>query len=859
MGDSIGLEELIRKDPVQTTIAMITQRYFDVLPLRDQPKPLESFTSYLTRLAELNGIHSITALAATCFPDQTLNVVRNLRDYPLPEMENLETVATCSEADLLATTFYHLGKKFKRSILSRSLSAFLAGSLAEYLRYCPVCIADQGYYSLAWRFPLLQGCHKHSCKLLDACAYCHQPIPILRLLSPIGVCPHCKSDLRRCLSQPLSREESSLAHETFRELEFLLTPQTWETNDIVSDIGSYYAYLRQEKRLTMEAVCDSLKKNVRCLVAVELAPVEIGGTSFQTYLDYARHLDVTLHDIFNHVLSGAVSSMIRRQKHLPDESELIEKMRVAAEILRTRGESITQTAISRVAKISPYHLFRYHSTKVNFEQLTGKSRVVGRTAHLRASRVFEDVQKALKYLEEIGEPATTRRVGKLVGVDPTYFKYHPHLNVLLKESAEKTRSSNHIKNIQRKEEELLIKVQNAIQELEESNQPVTQRAIGRIVGKRPDKLKTYPLIKDLLQQRAYWPQRQKEQSLCREDDLMLRIEAALQQLEESGQRKTLSALGQIVGIDPDLFKFYPRVRELLMQRVDTYRERFERLALQKEMALLAKVEEAIELLNKLGQPVTQQAVSRLIKAPAAHFYVYPRVKSLFEQRVDQYYQYQTEQGKQHEDELLVTVEEAIELLRNSGHSITQQNISNMVGKSQDTLLRFPRVKALLLQYTKAQQSYRRTLTKSQGSKYIDKVNKKTIQSEEELLAKVKVVMQQLESSQQKVSIRAICVAVGISQSYLYSWPSIISTVQEFIQRTNSRVLELRFQQREEELVQSVLVAIAQLQSDGQRVSVGAITRVVHLSQAALYRYPKVRVVLEDIAKRRQHRKVVEPS
>ncbi len=73
------------------------------------------------------------------------------------------------------------------------------------------------------------------------------------------------------------------------------------------------------------------------------------------------------------------------------------------------------------------------------------------------------------------------------------------------------------------------------------------------------------------------------------------------------------------------------------------------------------------------------------------------------------------------------------------------------------------------------------------------------------------------------------------------------------------MLELRFQQREEELVQSVLVAIAQLQSDGQRVSVGAITRVVHLSQAALYRYPKVRVVLEDIAKRRQHRKVVEPS
>jgi hypothetical protein len=80
-----------------------------------------------------------------------------------------------------------------------------------------------------------------------------------------------------------------------------------------------------------------------------------------------------------------------------------------------------------------------------------------------------------------------------------------------------------MKDVQRKEEELLITVKNAIQELEESNQPVTQRAIGRVVGKRPDKLKTYPLVKDLLQQRAYRPQRQKEQSHCREDDLIRRV------------------------------------------------------------------------------------------------------------------------------------------------------------------------------------------------------------------------------------------------------------------------------------------------------------------------------------------------
>jgi hypothetical protein len=257
--------------------------------------------------------------------------------------------------------------------------------------------------------------------------------------------------------------------------------------------------------------------------------------------------------------------------------------------------------------------------------------------------------------------------------------------------------------------------------------------------------------------------------------------------------------------------------------------------------------------------VTQQAVSRLIGVPSTNFYVYPSVKSLFEQRAHQYYQYQEERGKRFEDELLVKVEEAIELLRNSGQPITQQSISNLVGKSPDTLLKHPRVKALLLQHTKSQQSYQKVLAKSQESRYIEKVHKKTMQSEEELLAKVKVGLEQLEDSHQVINIRAVCVKIGISSAYLYSWPSVLSTIQEALKRTNSKALALRFQRREEELVQGVLEAIRQLQSDGRRASVSAIAKLVHLSQAALYRYPKVKLILEDIAKTWRHRKGVEPS
>ncbi len=40
------------------------QAIWNVLPLHPQPQPLESMTSYLTRLAEANGLQSIHELGA---------------------------------------------------------------------------------------------------------------------------------------------------------------------------------------------------------------------------------------------------------------------------------------------------------------------------------------------------------------------------------------------------------------------------------------------------------------------------------------------------------------------------------------------------------------------------------------------------------------------------------------------------------------------------------------------------------------------------------------------------------------------------------------------------------------------------
>jgi hypothetical protein len=733
---------------------MNQQYYFDSLPLRKQPKQLESFTSYLTRLAEMNGIHTISGLQTVSFPDQSREVVRNLKDYPLPEMRRLETIATCSEDDLLGTTFYHLGKKFGRSLLPRSLPAFLSDSLAGNLRFCPVCIADQGYYSLAWRFPLLQGCHKHSCIFVDSCTYCDQSVPFIGPSLRIGICSNCKSDLRRCVPQKMNGEESDIAEETFRELDFLLSSQTWENDASSIHIGAYFTSLRQKEHLTMEAIAKYLKKDIRAVMSVEHALVEIGGTSFQSYSDYARLLDIKLSDIFNNVLSGAADRMSSGQRDMLSEGELIEKIKSAAVVLWSRGEYVTKAALSSIAEIPLYQLFKYSSTKACFEQLVRHNKSEVRKALIPSRKVFEDVQRAIAYLEEIGEPPTTQRVRKLVGVDNTYFRDHPHINLLLKESMKKYRAFYYLKRNQEREEELILKVEFAIQELEASHHPVTRRAIGSIIGKKPEKLMIYPRLEALLQQRVNWPQRRQEQVSSHEEDLLMRVEMALQQLEALGKTKTLRAIGQLVGLSASSLHSYPSVRDLLMQRIDAYRKRYGPLVSEQEKHLLMKVVEAIELLEKKGYPVTQRAVSRLTGITVQKIMKHSRIRSLFERRAEQQFEYQAIQRNQREEELLVKVEEAIELLKKLDQPITQQSLGDIVGKNLDTLRTFVRVRKLLIQYPKSQQLYSKATARTYEDKYTEKI-RKIRQREEELLTLIKTLLEQLENTQQTITIKSL--------------------------------------------------------------------------------------------------------
>src|SRR5260370_36512666 len=122
------------------------------LPLHPQPQVLESFSSYVTRLAEANGLQSMNELAALVGAKRFRFDQRHPADYPYRLYIRLAEVAGCSLARLQSTTFFHLGEHFGMPSYSPLLHRFLRTSLAGSLRYCPCCLAQHAlpYYSLIW-------------------------------------------------------------------------------------------------------------------------------------------------------------------------------------------------------------------------------------------------------------------------------------------------------------------------------------------------------------------------------------------------------------------------------------------------------------------------------------------------------------------------------------------------------------------------------------------------------------------------------------------------------------------------------------------------------------------------------------
>jgi len=841
--------------------------YFDALPLHPQPEHLESFTSYLSRLSENNGIDSISALASLCFPDYTLASMRGFKDYFPASFGKLPLVAVCSEENLLRTTFYYLAEKFGRSFLPPPSSNFLSSNIGENLRYCPKCLKDRLYYILPWRFTVLKGCYEHGCRLLDKCGYCSQPIPIFPHTLRVGICPRCKGDLRLCQTEKLSDEERQKVHHFSQDLESLLLPQTLETMAGMSatSIGQEFVLLRRARSLTRIKASNQSGIPNFILKSIENEPPGTANASFQYYLKYAEFLGVRVSDVLN--------NLARSHILLPTEDGILQQVVEAAKNLRLHNELITQRTICKLANISQRSLSKSSKVKRQLAEEVRKSREEQK--RLRATKIFERVQDAIMHLEASGEKVTYHAISEITQIPSSTFKKYVEVRNLLKQKV-----SHKHRSIQ--EDKLLAQVQYAVQQLEKRQLTVTQMAVSEIVKVNRETLVSYPRVKAFLDMKAGQTRSLPSsirKSYLHEEALLNKLKDCLPEIEELRGRVTLRAVGKILEVNPYKLKEYPRVWAILQQHLHLLSSQKD---LREDAALLANVKVAIQQLEDLNLPVTYASISRLLGTYPSKFRKYPQTKAMLEQYVSQGHRYRVIQNHAREKELIAQIEQAIEHLNSLHHPITLRSVSTFIGVSLNCLRTYPQAFTILKGGVEAQQESTKagvlqleeliarieeakTMLRARGEPvtrqsisimmgmnltillrypFIREMLKSSKLRREGLSLRAEEAIRRLRSSGQVVTLAKLGRELSMSPSCLCSHSeikSLLMTNEEDKLRDKAE----RFARRENELVLMVSATVTRLQLLGKPISGKAVARAIGMSGTGLKYYPKVKKVLDN--------------
>jgi len=507
--------------------------FFDVLPYHPPPEPFESITGYLTRLAHSNGIKSLRAMGAMCFPDRCpQRPLPRVADFLPKSWGAFPTVTTYSEADLLATTFYYLVYKFGRCFDDKGMGQFLKNCLSDSLRYCPLCLREAAYYRLTWRFLTLSGCPTHHCQFLDRCGHCGHQLHFLSAPLAVGICRYCQGDLAYCQAKPLPEQARPTAHEHLLDLQFLLAPEPSPLiePDFIKAIGLRLTYWRLEKGV-LSAVEVARQTGLPKTTVHTLEGRNQPGTSFFRYVQYAAYLGVTLRQIFTTVLPPEVNDHNWREWARSTswrEQQPVTQDQAAAKPLQTGGKQPQQGE----------------------------------------ETLWVQIQAAVDQLKSQGEPVTQHTIRRLLASKPNLLAWPSQVEALIKQAVTETYfvHQRHLPPQQQTEQQLVTQVQAAIQELHVLNQSVTQKKIARLTGVSIHILRHYPLVREIFEQvRKDRQLARVTQVHQRDKELAEKTRQAAETLAHLDQSITKAAIGRLVGLTPAGYRCYPQARKILNQ------------------------------------------------------------------------------------------------------------------------------------------------------------------------------------------------------------------------------------------------------------------------------------------------------
>lgn len=526
--------------------------WFDALALHPPPEPLESLTGYLVRLAELNAIRTKSALSAVAFP--RLQRKANWTDLPRVSYGAVPDATNCTDAQLHATTFYHLLRKFQRSVYPGPAKIFLTEVLAADLRYCPLCLRETSYYRLSWRFSHLMGCPQHNVYLLDRCGHCDAPVPLVPSPLRIGRCPTCGGDLRDCKTGSVNHGERTLLRRVSDDLIFLLTPQPWETASVpIQTFGPTLAQTRRNRGWTPQGFANHLGISSEAFQAIEGRRSVGRGETFKHYVDYLAILGLSFRNEFAHAQDDETDT----------EARWMERVKWAVAALEREGKPLTQQAICNLLQCKPKTLKPYAAVQSLLCDLGIRKpkRQNAQRASPRRSAEFEQrearylarVKTIVEQMEAEGVPHSRREVARCMGMSGPGLCAYPRIAAFLRACSATARAEKHAAWREN--------VEKAAMHLQEQRLPVTQQGVARILGISAERLRYHADFRAYLATfTEYNVELRARQQQNRETALYEAVTEVIRQLNAGGQRVTQVAVATALDTSVQRLKSYDSIR-----------------------------------------------------------------------------------------------------------------------------------------------------------------------------------------------------------------------------------------------------------------------------------------------------------
>ncbi len=463
-----------------------------VLPLHPRPQPLESMTSYLTRLAEANGLQSINELGALAGGLRLSNLKRS-PDYPAAAYPGLAQITGSSQERWFDMTFFPLVQRFGCATNPNSVHSFLAGSLAASLHYCPICLAEHAptHYSLLWRFLVLPGCSEHGVCFLDQCGHCRSPLPLLKCLPQLTRCPTCQGDLRTCEAPRLDDDDVERTDKRTNDLKMLLTPSPRPLEkEQAKLIGKRFQLLRQRRDLWILEVASLMDRDSSVVHDIDYVS-RFRQANLSDYIQYADVLGYSLCEIFD---EQSLEDLVAP----PSEEQLLNQVETAIHQLKARSKPILPGSVGDLVGMTRSQLKQYPRVKKLLTRCEKERRQeIFQVDLRREEELVQQIEQTLKQLEALGEPIVLQHVCDLVGLSYSrmVMKY-PRIRVLFQEY-QKNRSDRGL-SPRLDEEAKVQQVQTAINVLVSRGEPVTLKRVRQIVRLTQKQLRHSPRIKALL-------------------------------------------------------------------------------------------------------------------------------------------------------------------------------------------------------------------------------------------------------------------------------------------------------------------------------------------------------------------------